>query len=248
MLVERGCEAPAAKTCKDTVCPDGELCSETQEGPTCYKPYVPPVMPPVVEPTCPECLEGFVCTDPKIGCVKKGPEGPLPPVSECTLGTPTAREAKAQGKNPTLNVQREGAKRVSATPVADFGYEYYCSIGWAEACAEKRRRGPVAPDGHPQREVCEAHFLETECPVFREAVCTGTGPQCPMTFDTWFVINGVNQPHPRNLKCDSRFDVKDADGHLLISSFWTAIFSGKGKAAACNADGSVCGVGPEMEN
>jgi hypothetical protein len=133
--------------------------------------------------------------------------------------------------------------QITGTPVANFGKEYYCSIGWAEACAEGKIRGPVAQDGHPQKLACEKQFMEVPCPVFSMATCTGTGDQCPITFDPYFVINGVNQNHPENVKagCNGEDWVK-VNGQVVKGQFWRATAHGKGFIKACNADQSVCGV------
>jgi hypothetical protein len=78
------------------------------------------------------------------------------------------------------------------------------------------------------------------------AVCTGTPSQCPITFDPFYVIGGVNQNHPANVAagCGEQF-VDDpswvkVDGFLLQGMFWTATAHGKGKIRACNADETVC--------
>lgn len=185
---------------------------------------------------------------------------PPPPVDECTLGTPTAREALAQGKKPTLVVQRTVAgsqrqargmelrepkgKWISATPYACFGRAYYCSIGWAEACAEGKNCGPVAPEGNPQRLACEQRFLEAPCPTFTMDHCTGTGDQCPITWDPYIVIGGVNQFHPENVRAGCRESkiVRDPAGNLILGEWWKATAHGKGFLKACNGDRSVCGI------
>jgi len=181
--------------------------------------------------------------------------GSPPPLPTCTLGTPTARQMAAAGKQPTIKVQRtvagagldpQAGKWISGTPVAAFGSVYYCQPGmnWPEACANPPSPGPVAPEGHPQRIACEAQFLEQPCPTFSMARCTGTGEQCPVTWDTYIVIDGVNQLHPDNVKagCRESTYVKDPDGRLLSGEWWKATAHGKGYLKACNFDGSVCGV------
>jgi hypothetical protein len=111
-------------------------------------------------------------------------------------------------------------------------------MNWPEACTAGRVFGPVAPDGHPQREACEAQFMEAPCPYFMGR-CTGVGAECPITYDPYFVIGGVNQNHPRNRHCGEEDWVK-VDGHVINGTFWLASAHGKGHVIACNADQSVC--------
>lgn len=185
--------------------------------------------------------------------VVEGSEPPPPP--PCTLGTPTAREMAAAGKRPTIKVQRtvagaglepQAGKWISGTPVACFGRDYYCQpdMDWPEACAGPPCPGPVAPEGHPQRVACEAQFLEQPCPTFAQDHCTGSGTQCPISWDTYIVIDGVNQLHPDNVKagCLESTYVKDPDGRLLTGQWWKATAHGKGYLKACNFDGSACGT------
>lgn len=175
----------------------------------------------------------------------------------CTLGTPTAREAAVQGKHPTIRVQRttagytvkgqepQAGKWISGTPVANFGKSYYCQPGmnWPEACASPPTPGPVAREGDPQRPPCEAAFLEAPCPVFSQERCTGTGEQCPITWDPYLVIDGVNQNHPDNVKAGCREStwVRE-NGRIVKGEWWKATAHGKGFLRACNFDGSVCGT------
>jgi hypothetical protein len=139
---------------------------------------------------------------------------------------------------------------VSATPLADFGrikidgVPYYCTeaVAWPEACAAGRLFGPVAPDGHPERLVCEQYFLQGCGPKFSMAECAGSGNECPITFDPFYVINGVNQNHPSNViaGCNGYDWEKTSWGAVLKGSFWTASAHGKGTIKACNASESVC--------
>ena len=172
---------------------------------------------------------------------------PPPSTGECKLGTlPATQVAQA-----TIKVQKSGAKNVSGTPFGRFGKEYYCSaeMNWPEACASGKIQGPVAPDGHPQRLACEKVFLGQNCPTFSMAQCTGTGAQCPITFDPFYVQGGVNQNHPANVAagCGGQFTddpswVKDNDGHIISGQFWMSMPSGKGYIKACDSTGTVCGV------
>lgn len=180
------------------------------------------------------------------------------PMPTCTLGTPTARQLVALGKKATVAPQRtvagsyspqrsgiQAGKWISATPKGQFGKAYYCAIGWAEACAEPDSFiGPVAPEGHPERQACEAQFLEAPCPLMLEAKCTGTGNQCPITWDPYIVIGGVNQFHPENVRAGCREGLfrRDAQGNLIGGEWWKATGHGKGFVKACNFDASVCGV------
>jgi len=108
----------------------------------------------------------------------------------------------------------------------------------------------VAPDGHPQRLACEQQFLEGCGPLFEMAECTGTPSQCPVAFDPWYVIDGVNQNHPNNVEagCGGQFTdhvswVKIGGVGMPISGqMWRSSAHGKGKIKACNAAGTVCGV------
>jgi hypothetical protein len=195
----------------------------------------------------------FEDTLARFRAVVEGNEPPPPPLPTCTLGTPTARELVAQGKRVEIKVQRTVAgagvepaagKWITATPTGCFGRDYYCSIGWQEACDEGMECGPVAPEGDPQRPPCEAQFLEVPCPHFVMDRCTGTGEQCPITFDTYIVIDGVNQLHPANVRagCRESTYVKDPDGRLLSGEWWKATAHGKGYIRACNFDSSVCGI------
>ena len=134
---------------------------------------------------------------------------------------------------------------IGATPFANFGQAYYCTpeADWPEACAAGRRAGPVTREGHPQRLACEQQFLEAPCPTFSMDRCTGVGVECPITFDPFLIIDGVNQNHPSNVRAGCSEDyVKDPDGHPLWGEWWWATAHGKGYVRACNFDGSVCGI------
>ena len=241
LLFLTGCLPPAPNpepTPTPIDCPDtGDLpwCHET--GQTCGEClHQPPGEEcPVLAPECPEAPP-----DPGPG------PGPEPPPGECKLETPPAHQVP----NATIRVKREGRFNIGATPFGRFGKDYYCSaeMNWPEACAEGKIQGPVAPDGHPQRVACEQVFLGACGPTFSMATCTGTGAQCPLTFDPFFVVDGVNQNHPRNVEagCGGKFTddpswVKQG-GHIVEGNFWLASAHGKGYVKACDSTGTACGV------
>jgi hypothetical protein len=159
------------------------------------------------------------------------------------LGTPPAIEAP--GAKIVVKLQ---GKNVEAQPKARFGRDYYCQpeMNWPAMCAAPRS-GPVAPEGHPQRIACEAQFLGQGCPTFSMAKCSGAGDQCPITFDPFYMINGINQNHPANVRAGCNGDdwIKE-DGHVVKGMFWKATAHGKGRYKACDATGTVCGTGPEI--
>lgn len=213
-------------------------------------PECPEPPPPLPEPQCPTFINrgGFVdvqsgVCDCYLGQVWQPCPEPPPPVGECNLGTPTARSMFAQGKRVQVRPDMHGAN-ISATPQAQFGQEYYCTqeMNWPEACAAGRVFGPVAPDGHPQRMACEAQFLEQPCPTFQMAECKGTPQQCPVSFDPYYVINGVNQNHPNNVAAGCNGDdwVTQPGGGVLRGMFWTASAHGRGTIRACSKDEVVC--------
>ena len=221
---------PSGAECRppDPVCKEGEICGCWVKRPGEAWTKLPDCPPPT--PTCPAtCPEGQHCVDPEKGCVPKPSDPPKP--GKCLYETPSARQLQAEGKNPSINVHRQGAMAVSGTPVANFGAAYYCAIGWAEACAEGKVRGPVAPDGDPNRLACEGQFLEAPCPTFSMAECTGTGAQCPITFDPYICLPGgdpkcVNQNHPSNVAAGCREStwIRDA-GKVVKGEFWWATWS-----------------------
>lgn len=210
--------------------PDLPWCHESQPPMTCGAcKHQPPNQPVQPAPPCPEPTPTPSPTPP-----------PPPGGGECPFLTPTAADLSAAGVRVEIRPQLEGRFNVSATPMAYFGVEYYCQPGlWPEACAEGRTFGPVAPDGHPYREACEAVFLEAPCPTFRMSRCTGTPNQCPITFDPYYVIGGVNQNHPRNARCDQSTWVPPLGGKTQ-GQWWIASAHGKGYVEACNGDLSVC--------
>lgn len=173
---------------------------------------------------------------------------PSPPPVACPLNTPTASWLKAQGARVEVRPEIHGAT-VSATPLAAFGNDYYCQpeVNWPEACAEGRTFGPVAPEGHPNRLECEQQFLEQCGPVFSMAVCTGTPDQCPVTFDPFYVIGGVNQNHPSNVAAGCGGQFTDHESWVVVpgngvveGAMWASIAHGKGHIKACNGPKTVC--------
>ena len=203
---------------------------------------------PLPQPQCKaedecNCWRGLV----RIQC-----PGP-PPIGDCTLGTPTARSLFDQGKRVEIRPKKEGAKGMSATPLGEFGPAYYCQEGlWPEACAAGRTFGPVAPDGHPNRVACEQVFLEECGPVLSQAVCLSPVGDCPITFDPFIVINGLNQNHPRNVRQGCGTQLEDhaswkkeliAGGLKVVEGAmpWSTAH-GNGRVKACNGDASVCTV------
>ena len=175
------------------------------------------------------------------------PPPPPPDPTACKLGTPKASEAV----NPQYKIQRQSRMIVTGTPIADFGPEYYCTeeMNWPEACAAGQVRGPVAPDGHPQRLACEQHFNEQPCPTYAAYDADGH-----ISFDPWFALgpDKINQNHPKNVAagCGEQFVdheswVKELhDGHWYVQSgMWNvATVHGNTKVMGCIANGLVCGV------
>jgi hypothetical protein len=162
---------------------------------------------------------------------------------------------RAMGLMAEVRPERHGAN-VSATPFGAFGriivngQSYYClpEIGWPEACAAGRLNGPVAPEGHPQRLACEQKFLGGCGPKFSEAECLTN--DCPITFDPFYVINGVNQNHPANViaGCNGADWQKTSWGAVYKGSFWMATAHGKGTIKACTNDESICTVSSFVVN
>jgi hypothetical protein len=93
--------------------------------------------------------------------------------------------------------------------------------------------------------------------------CTGTGEQCPITFDPFICMTRagqileraeaigaecINQNHPANVRagCGGQFTDHETwvkiDGHVIRGAWWWATAHGKGYIRAQNADGSVVGV------
>lgn len=219
----------------------------------------PPPPPPDTGPQCPDMAEipwahevGATCSTPERPvkhqppgepcpllvdlCPQEPPDGGPPSGDVCVLPTPTARELVTAGKRVEIKPRKEG-KKVGVTPLGEFGWEYYCAIGWTDACAKKRTFGPVAPDGDTRRIACEQHFLGAPCPTLQMGKCLGDGNQCPITFDPFFVIDGVNQNHPRNVAAGCRTSTwkKNDEGHVVQGEMQVAIPSGKGTILACTS-------------
>jgi hypothetical protein len=95
--------------------------------------------------------------------------------------------------------------------------------------------------------------------------CTGTGEQCPITFDPFICMSRagqvyerweahalgilcVNQNHPANVRagCGEKFTDHETwvkvGGHVIRGAFWWSTAHGKGYIRAENVDGSVAGV------
>jgi hypothetical protein len=155
--------------------------------------------------------------------------------------------------------KKEGRKGFGATPKCNRwpdvnGQPYYCQPGlWPERCADGRRDGPVAPDGHPKRSACEAHFLQLPCPEFSYQ------SDGHMSFDPWICINEgnvfrrtlnfitrrcVNQNHPRNIRVcgQGQFEThlswkKDQQGYIKRGQWSWATAHGNGDVCAEAKDG-----------
>ena len=138
--------------------------------------------------------------------------------------------------------KKEGRRNFGATPKCkrwpDFpdGTLYYCQPGlWPERCAEGRRDGPVAPDGHPGRVACEKQFLQLRCPYF------SFSSDEHMSYDPWYVINGENQNHPRNVRVCGQ-------GQFESHESWRRepyqgrnyIVAGQWSIASAHGNGNVC--------
>ena len=169
------------------------------------------------------------------------PPPPPPPVGACTLGTPKASETPSA----QIVVQRISKMIVGSTPKGCFGKEYYASaeMNWPEAAAAGRTCGPVAREGHPQRVACEAQFMEQPCPTYSTTQALGH-----ISFDPWFVIDGVNQNHPKNVAagCGKQFEDHESwikEGQYIQSGMWLrATVHGDTKVMACMSNGTICGV------
>jgi hypothetical protein len=145
---------------------------------------------------------------------------------------------EANGYRCDVEPKREGRKGFGATPKCRNwpkvnGENYYCQPGlWPEACAEGRRGGPVAPDGHPRRVACEKQFLQLDCPYF-----TYTSSE-HMSFDPWVTINSVNQNHPRNVRVCGQGQFETHESWDKCGTRW--ICAGQWSWATAHGNGSVC--------
>lgn len=217
-------------------CPECDSCCE--ECPEC------PSCPELPTPQCPTFTDrggnlrplGDAC-DCYVGCEFIECQQPPP---ACRFNPPTMRELKAQGKRVEFAFSLTGLIP-DTTPLGQFGPDYYCQPGlWPEACAAGRAFGPVVPPGHPDEAVCVAAFMEAPCPYWKSR-CTHPDPnQCPITYDPYFVIGGVNQSHPKNVAagCDEAGWVKPGGhGQPVEGEWWVATSHGMGHLIAC--DGST---------
>ncbi|KKN07292.1 hypothetical protein LCGC14_1068650 [marine sediment metagenome] len=223
--------------CKLGECPEGQVCVNGK---------CEPKPPWKCELNMPGCHEvGQTCSTVEQPCwhnpttnskhCEEAPACESPPSGECTFGTPKASEAM----NPEYKIQRQSRMIVTGTPIATFGEDYYCQLGlWPEACAKGRTRGPVAPDGHPQRLACEQQFNEQPCPTYSAVESNGH-----ISFDPWFVIRGVNQNHPKNVAAGCNGEDWVKEGQYTQSGMWyVATVHGDTRVMGCIADGKVCGV------
>jgi hypothetical protein len=216
------------------------------------KPTPTPTPPPVEDCRTLGCEEGFSCKkvsagpNPQYYCVAD----PTPEPPACPYLVPTARQLRNYGYRVEINPKKEG-RNVGFVNRAYWpsveGWPYYCQEGmWPERCEQilngdhGKKFGPVVPDGTPKaiEDACNAVFLEQPCPTFRMAECTGTGGQCPITFDPFYMQGDppVNQNHPRNVRppaCPEDY-IKDADGHPLEGQWRIASAHGKGRVEACS--------------
>lgn len=168
------------------------------------------------------------------------------PEASCTLGTPFYKQATA----PQWGISPYG-RGFQFTPKARFGKDYYCSkeMNWPEACAAGRSEGPVAPDGHPQRLACERQFTgSTACPLAKMRKCTGSGAQCPITFDAWVwdANLGKEVPHNINRVAGCTEEEMLPQNGTQVRGQWLQP-SGKGTFAVCFEDGQTCSVSPEID-
>jgi hypothetical protein len=148
----------------------------------------------------------------------------------------------ANGFNCEVKPVKEGRKGFGATPRCTSwpdvdGMPYYCQPGlWPEACAEGRRGGPVAGDGHPKRVACEQQFLQLDCPYF------SFESDEHMSWDPWIATSGVNQNHPRNVRVcgQGQFETHESwvkepyqGGNYIVSGEWSwATAHGNGRVCA----------------
>jgi hypothetical protein len=232
----------------------GPLCdAATVAAQGCATPTTPPpttpttTLPAPPPTTLPEQPTTPVTTLPPVTPPTTLP--PSPPVEQpaeaaCTLGTPHW----SQASHPHFRIYVDGGG-FGATALADFGADYYCRIGWTAACNEGRRTGPVAPDGHPQRVACERAFMGVRCPRFLHSKCSGTGDQCPLTFDPYVFDHALGRevPFPPNVAADCPMDPQDSSD-VRAYKVWV---SGKGKFKVCMGarEGyeTPCTEGPELE-
>ncbi len=226
-------------------------------GPNCGTCEYPLPPPPPPDP-CAACTDEQTCVDGKCvdpepdPCDKCTPEQTCkdgqcidpPSLSDCPFNTPTAEWMVADGRRCGVYPVKEGRKNFGATPTCDRwpkvnGRLYYCQPGlWPEACAAGRRGGPVAPPGHPKKVACEAQFYQRPCAMF------SLKSSKHMSYDPWYVIGGVNQNHPRNVRVcgQGQFEThpswvkEDYRGHLYVVAGEWSIAS----AHTTREGGEVC--------
>jgi hypothetical protein len=150
-----------------------------------------------------------------------------------------------------MKIKRQGNRRVNFTIVGDFGKledgQYYGNHGWPEAQAAGRTWGPILPDSHPDRLRYEAIFMEQPCPEWFAYDAQGHH-----SFDPWFVQDGVNQNHWKNVEAGcgtwlqhhESWVVEQYGNHYYITSgmFWAFTIHGNLKVKACIGNGMRCQV------
>lgn len=161
--------------------------------------------------------------------IQEGCWQPTPPPQGCSLPTPTATEALAQGLRPRFKTKTYG-RGLETTPFASFGVDYCREAGWTDG----RGACSVTPPGHPQQRACEAHFIGAPCPTWN-GVCAepATPKTCPITFDTLI----GDDPHPINAAagCPSPHP-----NHQQTPEVFWARPEGRGWVSVCDATGNVC--------
>ncbi len=221
-------------------------------------PNVPPPPPPpdcekLEVPWCHKEVPPKFCGDcqhqpPAARCPIMAPEcddPPPPPDSwDCPFNIPSANDVPGA----EVLVKQEG-HNVSFVVRGRFGEEHYCQPGlWPEACEAVRTFGLPIPDGHPNQIGWTQRFMQQTAAHFVMGQCTGSGEQCPITFDTFYVIGGVNQNHPRNVRWGAgtqftdHWTWKKKDGRLVSGQWAIASAHGKGYVRVCIAGGTICGV------
>ena len=168
--------------------------------------------------------------------IREGDCEAAPPPPDCTLGTPTMKQAKAQGMRPECVVSNYGQGR-DATCRANFGREYCAKAGWTDG----RTKCPPAPAGHPQELACNRQFLGSQCPQWR-GVCTGTPDQCPIGYD--IQRGGVEHIINRDAGCPTAAD-QGGNHQTIMEGYWVKP-SGKGWMEVGDHDFSVYTRHPEQ--
>jgi hypothetical protein len=157
---------------------------------------------------------------------------PCPEPDVCPYDIPTAAQLQAAGYRVEIRPDREAGKQFGASPFACWPEGYYCDLGqWPEACAEGRRCGPVLPDGHPDKAVCESKFMGQSCAYWTYQSATH------MSFDPFIVIHGVNQNHPRNVEVCGQEKFGDDPSWVKVDGF---VQAGQWSWATVHGNGMVC--------